>query len=296
MFNKIKNKKIYRVIPAGGLYNSFNSNFKLKSGSKFPTEPSNHDEYTYGDYRYIFLEEFNGWNVELNLSKTNRCMEKYEPILTHVGKTPVVAMLGTFANCKRMTEAPLIPKNVQNISRVFSGCKSLAIVPEIPNGVINMEHAFFGCSSITEAPKIPNSVQVITMCFTGCSSLSVPSSIPDSVTCADFAFAGCPLVKRLFVPQSVSNAKGMFARCKMKVIPEGNIKECMFYNTSIDLDEYCIFIDKNQNMKYKSVREDRTYDIPKRNIVLELKIVRKMIISKLTSGLISNFLSTIEVA
>ena len=291
IIKKIK-EKMPEKIPEGGLYISSNNNFELKPGSKFPSEPSDNDEYTYGEYKYVFLKKLNGWNVELNFSKTNKYFKEYGPILENVGKIPVVAMISTFVGCKRMITAPVIPKYVQNISCAFKGCKNLTVAPVIPNGVINMDCAFLGCESMTEATNIPNSVQVMSMCFANCRMLSTPPFIPESVTHAYSAFAGCPLTRSLIVPQSILDAKDMFARCKLKTIPEGNIKECMFRDTSIDVDGYSVFIDKKQNLEYKSYRSGITYCVPEGHIVFELNVLRRIVASRL----MSNFLATVKIA
>ena len=57
-------------------------------------------------------------------------------------------MQGTFINCVKITNAPLIPNSVSNIKVVYKGCESLEEVQLIPNNISEKENAFEGCTKL----------------------------------------------------------------------------------------------------------------------------------------------------
>ena len=91
-------------------------------------EPQKNDSYTYGDYRYKYSTNNNGWSVEV----ITRQKTEYGPILESINGKPIVALGNTFACCTNLTTAPVIPSGVTNMYYTFWACTSLTTAPIIP--------------------------------------------------------------------------------------------------------------------------------------------------------------------
>jgi hypothetical protein len=77
-------------------------------------------------------------------------------------------MSGTFIECSKLRESPVIPDSVTNMSDTFSGCRNLFNAPVIPNSVTNMCGTFFDCDYLSgdifiQSNKIINAYE----CFYG---------------------------------------------------------------------------------------------------------------------------------
>ena len=285
MFKRVKRERI----PEGGIYAFKKTVVKLEHGQKFPSKPSHMDQYFYGDYQYVYSENFKGWKVELNLHKTDRNQTHYGPILDCVGEMYVTGMRSTFAGCSKMTIAPTIPKYVKDMSYAFMDCVSLFDAPEIPDEVENMEQAFFGCKSIVTAPKIPDGVKNISFCFTNCDSLSCMPNIPYGIANVNSAFAGCKLSKLTSIPLGILDDRNMFGDCILSAIPEGYLNNRMFRGTVFDLKWYSIYIDEFGDMEYESFKNGQSRCVFNENVTSELVRIRE----KIKTDLRAEFMSVV---
>ena len=53
------------------------------------TTPQNGDTYTHGDYRYTYMEVYNGWKVAINTEVTDKKQTSYGTILESINGKPV---------------------------------------------------------------------------------------------------------------------------------------------------------------------------------------------------------------
>ena len=82
-------------------------------------------------------------------------------------------MSGCFQDCTALTQAPIIPDGVTNMSNTFYGCTKLTAAPNIPSGVLTINACFRGCTSLEEPPTISSNPKLNNMgnAFYGCTKL-----------------------------------------------------------------------------------------------------------------------------
>ena len=144
-----------------------------------------------------------------------------------------------FNGCSSLVNAPVIPKNVTNISNMLNNCHNIVNAPIIPTSVTDMSYTFFGCSNLVNAPAIPASVTSMYGTFVFCNSLvNAPDmskavnvkgmgktfdlctnlveapAIPANVTNMSYAFCNCAnLVKAPVIPANITNMAYTFQNC-----------------------------------------------------------------------------------
>lgn len=245
------------VVPKGAIYQTANGDvFKEKEYVKgLPTlgdELITEDYiYKYG-YRYecfsdnkkITSSEWiegvgEGWGMRVR--KTDKT--SYSPLLSFINNKPLLCINYAFANCRKMTKAPEIPKGIQEmvgaflfcesmtespklpegistLYLVYSGCKSLKTAPVIPVKVENLMSTFVDCTSLTEAPAIPHGVWQMCNTFVGCTSLRSIPFLPKLLTDMSCTFSGCSaLLKAPEIPANVTNMQSAFVGCTSLIDP-----------------------------------------------------------------------------
>ncbi len=70
----------------------------------------------------------------------------------------VGSMESCFANCEQMTNAPIIPSGITDVTYCFKNCKNIETAPALPNGITSLDSTFMNCENITVAPVIPSGV------------------------------------------------------------------------------------------------------------------------------------------
>jgi len=117
------------IIPEGATYYVAATKKTLTAGERFPAEPAEWDEYTAGDYWYLYehasespmINSAQEWNVHVR----DKSKSRYGKMLAHIAGKPVKSAIYTFYNCTSLKEAPVIPSSVWTMSETFSGCTSL---------------------------------------------------------------------------------------------------------------------------------------------------------------------------
>ena len=137
------------------------------------------------DYLYTYDEELDGWNAVVLCDRTKT---EYEPLLPEINGKPLKSLYATFAFCKKLKVAPIIPDSVVEMEQTFSHCFALEEPPVIPNGVVNMESIFSCCKSLKTAPVIPEKIKNIKGTFFGCTSLGGAVEINANPTFYDYCF------------------------------------------------------------------------------------------------------------
>ena len=128
--------------------------------------------------------------------------------------TTVTNMSSAFYYCTSLIQAPTIPSSVTDMSYTFYGCTSLVQAPTISSSVTDMSWTFRGCTSLVQAPTIPNSVTVMSGTFYGCTSLKQAPTIPSGVTNMHSTFQDCTsLVQAPTIPSSVTDMDSTFQNC-----------------------------------------------------------------------------------
>lgn len=134
--------KFDTIIPTGGIYTT-NSGIEFKGNEKFPLL-QDRDTFQYEDYSYIYYEDLNGWQIDIN----DDDKKTYGEIPESISQKPIVSMELTFINCSNLIEAPKIPNSVTNLAGTFYNCSSLTKVPPIPQKVTDLSDTFKGCASL----------------------------------------------------------------------------------------------------------------------------------------------------
>lgn len=238
--------KFDKVIPAGSKY-IMACGIILKEGESFP-QPKNKDTFCYKDYNYTYIENLNGWQV--NVVDKNK--KYYDEILESINDINIVSMFRTFWNCTELIKSPKIPNTVTNIRETFYYCKSLSSAPIIPNGVTNMIDTFNNCTSLAKAPTIPTTVTELIRTFEICTSLTEAPEIPDKITNLEGAFQRCVSLTTISkIPDSVNNMYASFCGCKSLVsipaIPE-EVKDLSYTFYGCDSLRTVIFKNPNTNI------------------------------------------------
>lgn len=86
-----------------------------------------------------------------------------------------VSFLGaslTYGGNRDITEPPVLPSTMRDLTNAFISCQSLTAAPVIPDGLTHMGAAFMYCTSLKTVPVIPTSVTDIGGAFIYCSSLT----------------------------------------------------------------------------------------------------------------------------
>ena len=140
--------------------------------------------YTCGNYQYCYQYEWCGGCKKW--SSPDGCNHKYTcdswsvrcinnvadpgPILVSISGEYVKSLDGTFAECRALTTAPIIPVHVTSMNYTFDRCTSLITYAGstdadgdfsgfiIPDGVNDMRGGFQYCTALTVKPIIPPSV------------------------------------------------------------------------------------------------------------------------------------------
>jgi hypothetical protein len=194
-------------------------------GEKLPYgyEPTKGDIFILGDYEYRYgyycdyvLKTYienntKGWGVH-TLDKTKI---SYGEILQSIANKPVVNMNWTFANCKSLEIAPIIPDGIKCLRHTFNNCISLMVAPDIPKGITDMYCTFLGCESLEIAPTIPNGVENIAGTFSCCKALIIAPEIPSSVINMNGTFNECESLEITpEIPNGVIYMNATFKECQ----------------------------------------------------------------------------------
>lgn len=189
--------------------------------------------------------------------------------ITGTGKVHVAdSMVGTFANCYRLTEVDMAyTGNVVNMTSMFLNCSSIKTIPymdtsyaretaymfsgcsrikNIPlfktTSVWNMEHMFADCTSLEQVPLYDTqNVESMRNMFSGCYSLSsIPLFNTSGVLSMDGTFQNCASITT--IPKldlsSIQETQNMFSGCRsLREIPTLNTSSStnmsnMFLNCS----------------------------------------------------------------
>ena len=153
-----------------------------------------------------------------------------------------------------------IPEGVTSIGyEIFYGCSSLTSIT-IPDSVTSIGNkAFYDCSSLTNI-TIPNSVTSIEeRAFENCSSLT-NMTIPEGVkSIGNGAFNNCSSLTSITISESVKSiGNGAFNYCSSLI--SINVSDNNKNYTSID--GVLFNKDKTEIIRYPSVKEGTSYDIP----------------------------------
>ena len=250
---KNKNKNINNVVPEGGEYTPVDGE-KITPNGELPEEPKDGDVFVYGDYRYTYKAEQNGWWVmAANKNKTS-----YGYILGSIAGKPITDMRQTFAYIYKdfklpddfkipetvismeqtfiysdLTSLPpnlVIPSSVTNLNETFS-TTPITNIPDLTqvNKVSSLYRTFYG-TAITTIPYIPVSVTSLYETFQGCSKLSKYLGMSSNVELGDFS--------NYQVPVQVTDMSRTFAGCtSMKYGPKlppnvTNLSQA-FYNSGL---------------------------------------------------------------
>lgn len=135
------------------------------------TELRNGQSFTQGDYKYTYVESYNGWAVQL-ATGVPTTKESYGPILETIYGKPIVIAESTFLNCTKLKVTPRLPDTIVTACSVFQGCTSLVKVTNIPKDIINMDKGFAICTSLTVAPDFSyTAIKNLDYTFKGCTAL-----------------------------------------------------------------------------------------------------------------------------
>ena len=255
------------VIPVGGIYyvGGINSTEIYSAGQPFPSELTVGDVYVYGDYRYLYKDEWcdscgdrceyyvsecgcpfmsyddDGWSVEvLDMTKSS-----YGQILDNINGKPVVSLRYTFSGCKQLTVAPTIPNTVKYLGSTFSSCEKLTKAPKIPEGTVYFSWTFSYCTALNDVSALGYCPNITSMegTFYKCTSLedASPITIPKGVYCPRYCFAYTGNIKKMpIIEEGVGNLQEMFYFSKIEdasslIIPESVwCVNAMFYFSELE--------------------------------------------------------------
>lgn len=85
------------------------------------SEPADGETFESKDYTYTYVASSGGWSVSVK----DKSKAEYALLYETVYNRPVVSLKETFKDCSDLTQAPAIPKTVQNVTSAFEGCASL---------------------------------------------------------------------------------------------------------------------------------------------------------------------------
>lgn len=147
------------VIPEGGVYKRSGQGDRT-GGQTLPCgfEAKDNDRFTYGDYEYCYgrgyytnigwqkFEGQNGWGVRI----LNRTQTSYGPILEEINNIPIKSLRGLFFYCEQLTDMGdfIIPESVTNVCQMFGYCFNLTQAPVIPKNVTDVSYTFNGCNKL----------------------------------------------------------------------------------------------------------------------------------------------------
>ncbi len=144
-----------------------------------------------------------GWNVKLNLNKTDKNKTIYGVILESINNLPILSLCYTFSECTNLLVAPKMPKDVVDISGAFSHCTALVTAPKIPAGVKEMTAVFAFCESLKQYEGnvdgdgdfsnyiIPENVSNLYFSFNSCNNMKKAPKIPRGIKTLAYTFTGC---------------------------------------------------------------------------------------------------------
>ena len=151
--------------------------------------------------------------------------------------------VGTFENCKSLTEIT-IPKSLTECDwRIFSGCSNLKTI-KFEKGITTIPaNLFYGADTIwfdgLEEIDIPETVTTIgNSAFFNCRNLTTVTGMKNVTKIGDDAFYNCSNLKEITIPDTVeSMGTSIFYGCtslKSVVLPNKrvNITDSTFYNCS----------------------------------------------------------------
>ena len=201
-----------KLIPVGGIYTVSADGTTLVGDGvsvEFPETPATNDTYEYGDYVYTY-NKGGDYGTEWSVKVKDTSKTSYGTILSEIAGRPITNMFYTFANCRSLITAPVIPNSVTNMRYTFGGCTSMKTYVgstdtdgdfsnyTISNSVTDMSHTFDNCTSLTTAPTIPSSVTNMRGTFCNCISLTGTIEINANPTSYDecFAFTMEPITLR----------------------------------------------------------------------------------------------------
>ena len=226
-----------------------------------------------GDYAFYACSSL----TSINVSDNNKNYRSVDGVLFNKDKTELIQ----YPRKKEGTSYK-IPNSVTNIEYcAFMECSLTSIT--IPEGVTSIGYEiFYGCSSLTSI-TIPDSVTSIgNKAFYDCSSLT-NITIPNSVTSIEErAFENCSSLTNMTIPEGVKSiGNGAFNNCSsltsitisesVKSIGNGAFNYCsslISINVSdnnknyTSIDGVLFNKDKTEIIRYPSVKEGTSYDIP----------------------------------
>lgn len=217
---------------------------------------------------FVPSTELLGWQVELNLKKTDKLQKSYGPILENVYGYPITSLRLLFFECFNLEEAPEIPSTVTDMTWTFLDCQALTEAPAIPDGVTSLNYTFMR-TAITVAPKLPSALVDFAGTFQECPIITYEGSaasdgdfsgyvIPDGVTTMEDVFWGCDeMVIAPKLPSDLQNADSIWGTCEKLTtvfsIPEHvtkmrdtfndcpNLQGTIEINANPEIYEYCFF-------------------------------------------------------
>ena len=131
----------------------------------------------------------------------------------------VVDLSYAFASCEKLSNVPILGKNIIDMNATFIGAAITEFTTEIPNGVREMGYALSDCTSLkTFTSIIPNTVIDMSSTFRNCTALVTgPSSIPDNVINMGKTFYNCKslVVGPSSIPDKVTNMESTFYNCRV---------------------------------------------------------------------------------
>lgn len=127
------------IIPEGGVY-TVSDGAIYQSGDEFPEEAQNGDSYVFGDYKYVYRINDNGWQVYV----LDKKQSQYGVILSEIVDEPVNSLYYTFESCTNMVTAPRIPSSIEYMSYAFSCCTSLSGIIYVDANPSSYRNCFYG--------------------------------------------------------------------------------------------------------------------------------------------------------
>jgi hypothetical protein len=200
-----------QLMPSSAVYTFRTGEKIIGDGNNvtFPYVLSDTDSFVFGDYKYTYYKNIDGWHAEvLNKSKT-----KYDALYSKIADKPLLSLHETFKDCFNLVETPEIPDTVNDMRGTYSGCTSLRVA-KLGKKVLDISYCFQNCSSLETVPEMPQSLRSMNFAFVNCRKLSNISDfcMSKEIMFMENAFENCvdltqaPNLSKCFYLKTIKNA------------------------------------------------------------------------------------------
>ena len=158
-------------------------------------------------------------------------------------------MYGTFHTCTNLTEVPIIPNKVKDMTQAFNST-AIANAPEIPGSVELMNSTFENCQNLIGTVEIPENVISLNSAFRNCQNLEVAKYISNNVENMNQTFSNCiKLTEVTNLPDNSIDMSFCFYNCT-ECTCESNILNTEFNIYNSEIKKYTSSLNKNDGNFY----------------------------------------------